>query len=193
VVLLTYWSTVDGKCGGDRVPAESSAASLFIREGDQWRNAFHAEAPIVNPRAASSSPVVKQKPRQNAQPSPDGETGELLTAEQALWEAWKDHDRAKMEGLTAAEISFINIFGTYLASKADALKDWSSPGCEVKTVRVTHPIARMLSPKVAVLTFDATADGTCFGQRVGPVWGTSVYVKNGGKWIWSFGVNLPAR
>jgi hypothetical protein len=51
----------------------------------------------------------------------------------------------------------------------------------------------MLSPTVGILTHKATADGTCYGQRVGPVWGTSVYVKHGDVWKWTFGINLPAR
>jgi hypothetical protein len=51
----------------------------------------------------------------------------------------------------------------------------------------------MLSPTVGILTFKAAADGTCYGQKVGPVWGTSVYVKRGDVWKWTFGMNLPAR
>jgi hypothetical protein len=51
----------------------------------------------------------------------------------------------------------------------------------------------MLSPTVGVLTFKATADGTCFGQKVGPIWGSSIYVKYGDAWKWTFGINVPAR
>ena len=50
----------------------------------------------------------------------------------------------------------------------------------------------MLSPTVGILTFKATADGTCYGQKLGSVWGTSVYVKDGDHWKWTFGINLPA-
>jgi len=196
VALLTYRSTVDGQCAGQKVPAESSAASLYVREGGEWKKAFHAEAAIVDAKTASPGPRAKRKPPQEAPAGaadPDADTEELLTAERAIWEAWKDHDRAKLEALTAAEMSFINIFGTYFDSKEEALNDWTSPGCEVKTVRVTNPTARMLSARVAVLTFDGAADGLCFGQKVGAIWGTSVYVKTGGRWVWSFGINLPAR
>jgi hypothetical protein len=27
---------------------------------------------------------------------------------------------------------------------------------------------------------------------VGPIWGTSVYVKDGNLWKWVFGINVPA-
>lgn len=37
----------------------------------------------------------------------------------------------------AKESSFINIFGTYVLTKAEALKDWTGNGCDVKGVSVT--------------------------------------------------------
>ena len=92
-----------------------------------------------------------------------------------------------------ADISFINIFGTYFANKADALKDWSGTYCDVKSISITDAAGTMLSPTVGILTFKAAADGTCYGQKVGPIWGTSVYVKHGDVWKWTFGINLPAR
>ena len=95
--------------------------------------------------------------------------------------------------LTAGDLSFINIFGTHLATKADALKDWSGAGCDVKSIGLTDAAATMISPTVGILTFKAAADGTCFGQKVGRVWGSSVYVKHGNTWKWTFGINVPAR
>lgn len=111
----------------------------------------------------------------------------------AVWEAWREHDGKRIGDLTTSEISFINIFGTFFPSKADALADWTSPGCEVKSVSVSNAVAKMLSPTVGLLTFDGGADGTCFGQKVGPIWGTSVYAKVGDTWKWTFGMNLPAH
>ena len=51
----------------------------------------------------------------------------------------------------------------------------------------------MLSPTVAILRNTDSADGTCFGQKIGSVWGTSVYVKDGDTWKRAFGIDLPAR
>ena len=42
---------------------------------------------------------------------------------------------------------------------------------QVKAVDLTDAAAAMFSPTAGVLTFHARADGTCFGQRVGPVSG----------------------
>jgi hypothetical protein len=194
--LITYKGTVDGTCGGQKVPANSWAAAVYVREGDRWKGVFHAESPVVDPTAAAAKPVAnKEAPKAHeAKPAArDAGTDAMLAVEKTVWEAWRAHDGKKLKDLTAKDISFINIFGTYFATKADALKDWSAAGCDVKRVGVTDAAGTMLSPTVGILTFTGTADGTCYGQAVGPIWGTSVYVKEGNAWKWAFGINTPAR
>jgi len=194
--LITHKTTVDGICGGQKVPANSWAAGVYVRDGDEWKGAFHAEAPVVDPKAAPAKPVDKKEAPKEDEAKPadrDAGTDAMLAVEKAVWEAWKAHDAKTLEDLTARDISFINIFGTYFATKADALKDWTGAGCDVKSVSVTDAAGTMLSPTVGILTFKGTADGTCYGQKVGPIWGTSVYVKDGDAWKWAFGINLPAR
>jgi len=194
--LITYKATVDGTCGGQEIPANSWAAGVYVRDGGQWKAAFHAQAAVVNPEVPPVKPVYQSGARgaDTTKPTaPDADTGTLLAIEGALWEAWKDHDVERLSGLMDQDISFINIFGIYLANKAEALKNWSGTGCSVKSVGVADAAATMLSPTVGILTFKATADGTCFGQKVGPIWGTSIYVKHGDAWKWTFGINVPAR
>ena len=90
----------------------------------------------------------------------------LLAIERDVWEAWKDHDAKQLTDLTAANISFINIFGIYLPTKAEGLKNWSGTGCEVKRVGVADAAGTMLSPEVGILTFKATADGTASVRKL---------------------------
>lgn len=194
--LITYKSTVDGTCGGQQHPTESWAASVYVRDGDNWKAAFHAEAPVVDPGAAPPKPAdTNQLPKHGEADvaTASAASDVLIAAEQAVWEAWRVHDAKSIGDLTTSEISFINIFGTFFATKADALKDWTSHGCEVKSVSVSNARATMLSPTVGILLFDGGADGTCFGQKIGPIWGTSVYAKVGDTWNWTFGINLPAH
>jgi len=194
--LITYKATVDGTCGGQKIPASSWAAGVYVRDGGQWKAVFHAQDAVINPELPPVEPVYQKGARGNQTPKltpPDAGTGSLLAIERAVWEAWKDHDAKRISDLTAEDISFINIFGIYLANKAEALKNWSGTGCDVKSVGVTDAAATMLSPTVGILTFKATADGTCFGQKVGPIWGSSIYEKYGDAWKWTFGINVPAR
>jgi hypothetical protein len=194
--LITDKRTVDGTCGGQKVPANSWAASVYVREGDQWKGAFHAESAIVDPTAAAGKPTANQeapKAHEAKYTAGDAGTEAMLAVERTVWEDWRAHDVNKLEKLTARDISFINIFGTYFATKAEALKDWSGTGCDVQRISITDAAGTMLSPTVGILTFTGTADGTCYGQVPGAIWGTSVYVKEGNAWKWSFGINTPAR
>lgn len=192
--LITHKITVNGTCGGQRNSPASWAATAYVRDGSQWKAAFHAQAAITNP----ASPPVKTIGRkagieQKVKPADrDALTDTLLPLEKAIWEAWKDHDVKRLDGLTATNVQFVNIFGIHLATKAEALKNWSGEGCDVKSVGLTDAAATMFSPGVAILTFHASADGTCFGQKVGPIWGSSIYVKDADAWKWNFGINLPA-
>ena len=195
VALLTHKTMLEGTCGGQAVPAESWAATVYVREGDRWQGAFHAEAPIVDPEAAPATPVGEPEatPEGEARAAAgDAGTDAMLAAERALWEAWRAHDAETIESLTTEEFSFINIFGTYFANKADAIADWTGTGCDVESVSVTDATGTMLSPTVGILTFTGGADGTCYGQEVGPIRGTSIYVQDGEAWKWTFGINLPA-
>lgn len=193
--LITHQITVDGTCSGQKVPVNSWVATVYVRDGETWRGIFHAEVPVVDPKAAPVQPVEKEASKAGeVKPADRGASTEaMLAVEKVVWEAWRAHDIKTIGDLTARDISFINIFGTHLATKADALKNWGGAGCDVKSVSITDAAGTMLSPRVGILTFKGAADGTCYGQKVGPIWGTSVYVKDGGAWKWSFGINVPAR
>jgi hypothetical protein len=195
VSLLTYEVAADGTCGGEKVPADGRSASVYVRDGDSWKLAFHAEVPIVEPKAASAKSGDKQEAPHKDDPktvAPDAGADMLMAAEQAIWETWKQHDAKRLGHLTGRDISFIDDFGHYFATKADTIKDWTGPGCNVRSISLTDGEGTTLSPSVAIHTYTGSADGICFGQKVGSVLGTSVYVKEGSAWKWTFGINLPA-
>jgi hypothetical protein len=219
---LSYKATWDGTCNGPdgkpmKVPGPVRSASIWVRSGDKWQAVFHGENLIVdptNPAAPAASPN-KEKPKQDdktaassntppntaaapARATRDVNTGAntdaLVKVELALWQAWKEHDTKKLDDLMAKDVSFVNIFGTYLATRADALKDWTGTGCQVKSVSVSDGFVTALSPTVEMLTRKGTADGTCGGQEIGgtAIWGVSIYVKEGDAWKFAFGMNLSA-
>ena len=205
---LSYKATWDGTCSGPdgkpkKVPTPIRSASIWVRSGDKWQAVFHGENLIIDPRnspkAAPATSAKKEEPKKDtsakaAAPSTetDANTDALVKVELALWEAWKEHDGKKLDALVARDVSFVNIFGTYLGNKADALKDWTAPNCEVKSVSVSDGVATALSPTVEMLTRKGNADGTCGGQPIGgtDIWGVSIFVKEGDGWKFAFGMNL---
>jgi hypothetical protein len=204
-----------------KVPSPIRSASIWVRSGDKWQAVFHGENLIVDPKnppkAAPAAPpkkpaaaLTKEEPKKDdkaaansntaantaapASATPDANTAALVKVELALWETWREHDAKKLDALMAKDVSFVNIFGTYLATRADALKDWAGAGCEIKSVSVTNGFASALSPTVEMLTRKGTAEGTCGGQEIGGtvIWGVSIYVKDGDAWKFAFGMNSPA-
>jgi len=216
---LSYKATWDGTCNGSdgkpmKVPSPIRSASIWIRSGDKWQAVFHGENLIIDPKAPpppSAAAAKKEEPKKDdkssansntaattaapAKATPDANTDALVKVELALWEAWKEHDANKLDPLMAKEVSFVNIFGTALANRADAMKDWTGAGCQVKSVSVTDGFAAALSPTVEMLTRKGMAEGTCGGQNIGgtDIWGVSIYVKDGNAWKFAFGMNLSAN
>ena len=216
---LSYKATWDGTCNGPdgkpmKVPSPIRSASIWVRTGDKWQAVFHGENLIIDPKnATKAAPATSSKKEERkkedktaansntasntaapASGTADANTAALIKVELALWEAWKEHDAKKLDNLMAKNVSFVNIFGTYLATRADAMKDWTGANCQVKSVSVTDGFASALSPTVEMLTRKGTADGSCGGQQVGGtnIWGVSIYVKEGDAWKFAFGMNLAA-
>jgi len=203
--VLSYKGTFDGTCIMDgmtgKVLSPIRAATVWVRSGDKWLAAFHGENLIVDPNkppapmkqeAKKEEPKKDEKAAADAKPAADPSTDAMMAIEKSVWEAWKERDAKKLEELTAKDLTFVDIFGNVTSSKADTIKLWTEHKCEVKSVSVTHGISKSLSPTVGILTFMGNADGTCYGQKIGgPIYGTSVYVKDGGAWKSAFTLNSP--
>ncbi len=195
--VLSYMGTFDGTCTVDgmnlKVPSPIRAATVWIRSGDKWLAAFHGENVIVDPTnpLGAKSKAEKEEPIKN-KTAVDPSTKAMIATEKLVWEAWKERDARKLEELTNKDLSFVDIFGKVTSTKAETIKLWTEHRCDVKSVSVTDGVGTLLSPDVGILTFKGTADGACYGQKLeGPIYGTSLYVKNGDAWKLAFTLNSP--
>ncbi len=202
--VLVHVATMDASCTSngktDKQPSPVRAATLWVRNGENWQAAYYGENLIVDPKRLART-LQKEDAKKGgakkggaagvAAQSADPLTVEVLAAENEVWQAWKDKDANKIEGLTAADLSFVNIFGTAFTNKADAIKDWTSHTCDAKSVALTNGKATLISPGVAFLTVTGTINGTCGGQKPPTVYAHSVYVRVGDQWKWTFGFNSP--
>lgn len=208
---LSYVITVDGSCTADgrtdRLPSPVRASTVWARNGDEWQVVFHGENLIFDPsappatggsgepaeEAASAASAGEDAARPQAGPAADPITDALMAAENAAWEAWRTHDAERIDALTAADMSFVNIFGTYFPNKAAAIKDWTSTACDVSGFTLSHGVATSVSPTVGILTVTGSVEGTCGQQDISgqEIYATTVYVKDGEAWKWAFGFNSP--
>lgn len=206
---LSYKTSMEGSCTSngktETLPSPVRAATVWARNGDKWQAVFHGENLIIDPKNPPKAPPPLAKPADKeddkaatdikpAAPALDPSTDALMAAERSIWEAWRTHDAEKIEDLTAKDISFVNIFGTYFANKVATIEDWTSANCDVESFALTDGVGTLVSPTVGILTLKGSVDGACGGQDISGqvIYGTSVYVKDGDAWKWAFGFNSPS-
>jgi hypothetical protein len=211
---VVYKSTSDGTCTfegkTEKMPSPMRAATVWTRAGDKWQPVWHGETAIVDPKAAppkAMPPAAKDEkpaPEANAnassnsnsaaaaKPSPDPAVDAIIAVEKSGWEAWKAQDAAKLNSITSSNLSFVGWNGGYTPTQAETVKGWTDGTCKVNSVSVTDASGQMLSPTVGIIFFKGAGDGTCGDMKIQPIWGTSVYVKEGDAWKLAFGFENPA-
>ena len=208
VAVLTYKAAQDGTCDGQKLPANVTAATVFVRSGDTWKGAYHNEVPVMDvppatgdkkdpageekkESAAPPVPEKKEAPAANsattsnttaAPASGDGLTDALMAVEKKGWEGWMKKDAAILATTTGKDLTFVDVTGKATAGQDNVIKLWTDGTCKVSSVNVSDGEATMIAPNVAILTFKGTAEGTCGTMKIEPIWGTTVAVKEGDTW-----------
>jgi ketosteroid isomerase-like protein len=210
--LMAYHGTWDGDCAWNgstmKIPSPVRAATVWIRSGDKWQAAYHGETAIIDP-AASSTPVQPSvSPASNSNTSGAGSNSNTSPASAASpttpvlsantdalvklhtqgWEAFKAKDANWFNDHLTNDFVLIDPVGGLHTGKARSVTLWTETmKCEgVTTVALSDGGATALSPTVELLTVKGTADGTCNGQKNGPLYQSALYVKQGDTWKLAF-------
>jgi hypothetical protein len=187
--VLIYKVTVDATCGGKKLPANMWAAGAYVRDGDKWKGAFHAETPVTDPNApptTSSLPPITTAPPA----STDQLTQTLMAVETKAWDSWKNRDAKGVEDVMAA--NFTSLSGSGPKDKAESVKAWSVPKCENLSYTLTDPKPVQLSKDAAMILYRADAKGTCDGKPVVPTMlVASIDSKEGDTWKNAFYMEVP--
>jgi hypothetical protein len=138
---------------------------------------FLATISFAQTPAASPAPSPAAKPAMNKAQI----RSRLIATEKKLWEAWKNKDAKPFKATLAADSVMIGDSG--ISGKNETIKDITSAPCEIKSFELTDFKVAFLSAGTALLTYKGTADGTCGGMAIPPVWASSLYVNRGGKWL----------
>jgi ketosteroid isomerase-like protein len=197
---------MDGKT--EKMPSPIRAASVWVRDGNTWKAAYHSETMIIDPKNPPPAPPAsekKEEPKKEeaansntasepAKPAAGANTEALTKLHQAGWDAFKAKDAKWFNEHLSSDFALVDPLGNWTGSKADAVKAWTETmKCEgITTATVTDGVATAISPTVEILTLKGTADGTCDGQKNGPLYQTAVYVKEGDSWKLAFMFESPA-
>jgi len=214
--VISYKGTFDGSCKGEdgkeqKLPSPVRGASVYVRDGDKWKGAFHGETMIIDPKAPPPPPAKaeakKEEPKKDdktasnanaapapAKPTPGPNTDALVKLHTAGWEAFKAKDAKWFDANLTADASIIDPLGNWMGGKANIIKHWTETmKCEgITKVSVTDGFASALSPTVELITLKGTADGTCDGQKNAALWQSVIYVKEGDAWKLAFMLESPA-
>jgi uncharacterized protein (TIGR02246 family) len=109
---------------------------------------------------------------------------DLMAIEKGLWTAWGKKDGEPFKKMLTADAVEV-VAGTEPVVGRDAIvKVITTLPCELRSFAFQDGKLRRLSPDVVVLSYTATQDATCEGQKMPPrVYATSIYVRQKGKWL----------
>jgi uncharacterized protein (TIGR02246 family) len=108
---------------------------------------------------------------------------DLIAIEKTAWTTWASRD-GKAFGAMLTEDAVLAVAGAPVAMGRDEIMaNVSSSDCQMKSFDFADVKLRQLSPDIAILTYTATQDTTCQGQKLpGTVYSTTIYVRQGGEW-----------
>ena len=132
-----------------------------------------------------AQPQPAASPSASPKPKPKMTRAQLLKKlsanENKLWEAWKNKDAKPFQMWLAADSVMIGESG--VEGKGEVAKEMAAMPCEVKSFTLTDWKLAMVDADAALLTYKGTAEGTCAGQAIPPVWASSLWVNRKGKWL----------
>lgn len=108
---------------------------------------------------------------------------ELMAMEKTAWTAYAARDGQAFRDLVA-EDAVQAVGGVSVTVGRDKIMAGvSSNSCETKSFEFHDARVRQLTPEFAVISYTATQDVTCGGQKLpAKVYVTNIYAKQGGKW-----------
>ncbi len=182
----------DAKANANSANANSATAKMDTKATD---TAKATDTKTEDAKPASNMSADATKPAPAAPLTRSANTDALAKLHVAGWEAFKAKDAKYFESNMTSTFAFVAPDGSYVASKADAIKEWTGAGklkCEgITKVSFGEAFAVAVSPTVEILMGKGYADGKCDGMANGDLWQTAVYVKEGETWKTAFMTETP--
>src|SRR6185369_14534648 len=109
-------------------------------EGDKWKGSWHGETLITGPKDPHKAPPAMSPSKDQKAATGDPNTEALVKLETAGWQAWKAHDTAKLDSLLSDKLAGVGIEGGWFGTKAEVMKYWTDPKCDIKSVAVSDGV-----------------------------------------------------
>jgi ketosteroid isomerase-like protein len=221
--VLTYKATVDGTDNGRPLRSPLTVATVFVRNGADWKAIYHNEVQVVDTAKTGADAAKKDSPaaattdkkdaaasseeKKDTQPAEKKETTSpmansnmasnsnstassgdaaltdaLLAVEKKGWEGWKSKDANALGQTVSKDIVFVDSMGK-VSMGPDVMKMWTTDNpCNVSSVNLSDAKGTSISKDAAILVYKGTAVGNCGDMKLEPLWGTTVFLKEGDSW-----------
>lgn len=192
VAIITFKSTQEATCGGKKVPSPVNSVSVYVREGDKWKNLLYMESPVQDPKNLPKSyPAPPPAPKADDS-NWDATTTQLMAIEKKEWEAWKQRDKAGIEAVLASNFMYYGGVGFY--DRKTTLEHWGEEKCEGLDYTLADAKGFAVTPDVMLVTYRSDEKGKCNGNPVQPSsWTASFDVKEGNDWKNAFYTDIPRQ
>lgn len=176
---------------------DSNVASAGETKTEPAATAEKKDAPAVAEKKAPMPPPPSSNTASNTNSTStdagDALTTALMAVEKKGWEAWMKKDPKAFEEILSKDISFVDSMGKATFGQSEVIKLWTGEGCKVSSVDVSDGKGSMITKDAAIFTYKGTAEGTCGGMKIEPLWGTTVAVKEGDVWKAVYIFETPMR
>jgi hypothetical protein len=115
-----------------------------------------------------------------------------MAAEKKAWEGRRSHDLRALAEVTMQDLVYVDAAGNSPVRRDEAVKLWMGPDCKISSYSLTEPLARPIATNASILTYKATLNGSCGTGSAKSIWGTTLYMKEGGGWKALLIFNRPA-
>ncbi len=114
---------------------------------------------------------------------------QIIALEKSGWQAWKNNN-AEWFKINTTD-NFLSVSSDGISNKAQVVKS-AATDCKVKTVSIADFTFAVLNKETVVLTYIATQDGVCGNSKLATkVRSSATYIKQGGKWLEAFYMEMP--
>jgi uncharacterized protein (TIGR02246 family) len=111
---------------------------------------------------------------------------DLLAMEKGSWKAYGERDVKTYTDTMTEDAVQVTSAGDVWKGRDKIKAEVGSHTCTLKSFDLADANVRQPSPDTAILTYTATQDMTCEGQKSpAKVFATAIYVRQEGKWRWA--------
>jgi hypothetical protein len=146
-----------------------AAAALLSAACTPTANAPAGNSANANSNAAANRSIAEA-------PSKDA----LLAMKKSAFEAWKNKDTKFWDSYVSDKFEGISAQG--ILDKAAVLKHFAATDCEVKSYAIDDEQMTTLGNDAALITYKASADAVCGGEKVPEAWVATIFAREGDKW-----------